>query len=378
MPVHYVIAHPVDPVSPVEGGAVRFVSNQVKALTLVGAGVTLLGAQHSASIIPPEKVDFVPIIKGRYDAFLFIRNLWFKLPFLKLPPDAVIEACRLDMLLPFIVWKPGNPKVLISDEPLYWVRVNWPRFYPVINRLYRAIEHWALKRIDAVATDQRTAGIFLERYPWAAKKVHTYLTASVDMDIFRPGDKQQARAAYGLPSDAFVILFVGRLARVKRLDLALQALMELRQQRPDAILVVAGQGEDGERIQDLASDLPPGAVVFVGEVAPAKVASVFQAADVLILCSVTEGSPLVVKEALACGVPVVSTAVGEVPSVINQPLLGAIAPDNAKGLAQALWRVASNPTSSSPAAIEARVTAIEPSSLLSLGKGFVRLASSLR
>jgi L-malate glycosyltransferase len=378
MPVHYVIAHPVDPVNPVEGGAVRFVSNQVKALKLAGAGVTLLGVQHAEFDEPLDEITFVPIIKGKYDANLFIRNLWFRLPFLKLPPEAIIEACRLDMLLPFIVWKPKNPKVLISDEPLYWVRVNWPRFYPLINRIYRAIEHWSLKRIDAVATDKRTAGIFLERYPWAEKKIHTYLTASVDMDVFTPGNKLEARASYDIPQDAFVVLFVGRIARVKRLDLAIEALKVLRAGKPEAILVVAGQGEDGERVRHAATSLPPEAVLFLGEIPPHRVASVLQTADVLILCSVTEGSPLVVKEALACGVPVVSTNVGEVPSVIDAPVLGEIAPETPEGLAQALLRIANDPSSSSTAAIEARVSAIEPSSLKALGQGFVRLAETLR
>jgi len=119
------------------------------------------------------------------------------------------------------------------------------------------------------------------------------LPCGVDLALFRPGSKEAARATLGLDPDRPLIAWVGADRPEKRLGLARAAIARLRRDVPEAtLLVVAG--------------LPH-----------ARVPTYLQAADVLLVTSKREGGPLVVKEALACDRPVISTDVGDVRALIS-------------------------------------------------------------
>jgi teichuronic acid biosynthesis glycosyltransferase TuaC len=117
------------------------------------------------------------------------------------------------------------------------------------------------------------------------------IPGGVDLDLFKPLSKKEAREALKLPQDRYLVLFGGRIqhpdAPRKRYDLARQAVDHLRSQY-DVDLVVT---------RDVPHDVMP---------------LYMNACDVLLLTSLHEGSPTVVKEALACNLPVVSVAVGDV------------------------------------------------------------------
>jgi glycosyltransferase involved in cell wall biosynthesis len=92
---------------------------------------------------------------------------------------------------------------------------------------------------------------------------------------------------------------------------------------PNSRLIIVGDGERAALVVSQASRMHN--VTFVGAVPPGAVPLYLNAADVLALCSLEEGSPTVVKEALACGLPVVSTDVGDVRQVLaRDPCLGTI------------------------------------------------------
>lgn len=111
----------------------------------------------------------------------------------------------------------------------------------------------------------------------------------IDLELFRPMDRQEARARLGWSSDRPVVLVSGQSdGPVKRLDLAQAVVEEARQQVPELSL-------------HLLRGVPPQDVPLH-----------LNAADVLLLTSQHEGSPNIVKEALACNVAVVSVDVGDV------------------------------------------------------------------
>ncbi len=119
------------------------------------------------------------------------------------------------------------------------------------------------------------------------------LPCGVDTDLFQPMPSVEARAALGLPRTAPLVLFVGMPRRPeKRFNLVEAAVARLREKQPDAQLVVA-ESEPHERIP-----------------------LYMNACDVLILASTAEGSPMVIKEAMACNLPIVSAPVGDVEAVI--------------------------------------------------------------
>lgn len=117
----------------------------------------------------------------------------------------------------------------------------------------------------------------------------------VDTEIFAPGDQAAARAVLNIATDAKLVLFVGRFVEKKGLHLLRQAA----QSRPTVLFAFAGWGHLDPSAWDLAN-----VRVFAGRHG-ASLAQLYQAADLFALPSVGEGFPLVVQEAMACGLPVI-------------------------------------------------------------------------
>jgi teichuronic acid biosynthesis glycosyltransferase TuaC len=122
------------------------------------------------------------------------------------------------------------------------------------------------------------------------------------------------------------ILFVGLLVPVKNVDLLLRAYARLRGQL-DMPLTIAGDGVLRPNLEELAAELGIADTVhFLGYRSRGEVASLMQRARFLALPSSSEGYPLVVAEALACGTPVVASRVGGIPEILVSPLAGTLIP----------------------------------------------------
>jgi glycosyltransferase involved in cell wall biosynthesis len=125
---------------------------------------------------------------------------------------------------------------------------------------------------------------------WWKRGVVTILPTGVDPEVFRPTPRSLARRRLGWSDQERVALFnAGHDALVKRLDLAQAAVACARREVPAVRLEILD-----------------------GNVAPALMPDLMNAADCLLLTSVSEGSPTVIQEALACNLPIVSVAVGDI------------------------------------------------------------------
>jgi glycosyltransferase involved in cell wall biosynthesis len=130
----------------------------------------------------------------------------------------------------------------------------------------------------------------LQDHLWWRKNVSVVLPSGVNLDVFRPMPKRQAREQLGYPSDRHIVLFSqGNSPRNKGRALALAGVQ------------AAERAIGSIRL-----------VILDGRVPPDQVPVFLNAADCLLVTSDAEGSPNVVKEALACNVPVVSVDVGDV------------------------------------------------------------------
>lgn len=149
------------------------------------------------------------------------------------------------------------------------------------------LSRWTSRRVThTIATSTRVAA--------ALRSCRiTILPCGVDTDLFCPMDRGEARRVLGLPAAGPLVLFVGDPRPEKRLPLIRAAFELLRARVPGAQLLLV-HDEPRERIP-----------VYMN------------ACDVLVLASVAEGSPMVVREALACNLPVVSTDVGDVKELIS-------------------------------------------------------------
>src|SRR3569623_363241 len=164
----------------------------------------------------------------------------------------------------------------------------------------------------------------------------------VDSERFRPIAKQTARESLGLPADVPVIITVGGLVERKGFHRVMEVLPNLRLKFPDTrYLIVGGASAEGDwetRLKALAARLKlSDAVHFLGPLPPEDLHVPLSAADVFVLSTRYEGWANVLLEAMACGLPVVTTDVGGNREVVCNEKLGTIVPfGNAEALAQAL------------------------------------------
>lgn len=151
------------------------------------------------------------------------------------------------------------------------------------------------------------------------------LPTAVNTGLFKPRDKLEARLMLGVPQDAMVICFVGRLAFVKGIPLMLEALKIITQKNPDARLLLVGDGEERQNLLRQVESLElDHHVLFLGNVQPSQVAVAIAAADVCVVSSYTEGFSCAMVEQVACGRPIVSTHVSGAQDLITDGVNGYI------------------------------------------------------
>jgi D-inositol-3-phosphate glycosyltransferase len=172
------------------------------------------------------------------------------------------------------------------------------------------------------------------------------IPGGVDLNRFSPMPRGQARAALGLAPNQKILLFVGRIQRLKGLEVLVRAFARLGDL--DArLLVVGGQpGTSPEsreiaRLQHLVAKLGiEDRAGFVGAVAHEQLPLYYAAADVTVMPSSYESFGLVAVESLACGTPVVATRVGGLTSIVHDGETGLLVPwRDAQMFAESLRRV---------------------------------------
>ncbi len=190
------------------------------------------------------------------------------------------------------------------------------------HALPRRMMRWAAKRANAsIAVSAALAGAM--RAHGIVSESMTVLRNGVDLDCFQCLPQAAARAELGWP-EAPTLISVGNLIEGKGHRLAIEALASL----PDFRLCVVGSGPDDEALKSLARRLGVAQrVELCGRVAQDRMSLRYSAADILVLPSLREGAPNVVLEAMACGTPVVATAVGGIPELVSEPVAGRLMAD---------------------------------------------------
>lgn len=160
----------------------------------------------------------------------------------------------------------------------------------------------------------------------------TVLRNGVDLQAFRIMDREALRAKNGLKN--FVLASVGLLIERKGHHFVIEALKDI----PGATLLIAGSGPDRQSLESLAASLGvSGRVRFLGNLDQASLCEMYNCADALVLASSREGWANVLLEAMACGTPVLGTAVWGTPEVIAQPEAGRLLKNrDAKSIVEAV------------------------------------------
>jgi glycosyltransferase involved in cell wall biosynthesis len=129
-------------------------------------------------------------------------------------------------------------------------------------------------------------------------------------------------------ADRISVMAIGRLVRVKRYDLFLRAIAAARQQVPSICGVLVGDGPERAPLEHLAAELNLKSehLTFLGR--RSDVPQLLRSAEMLVLCSTHEGFPNVILEAMAAGVPTVTTPVGDVAEIVENGRSGIVVPAN--------------------------------------------------
>jgi glycosyltransferase involved in cell wall biosynthesis len=203
-----------------------------------------------------------------------------------------------------------SPRGMLQPDAVAHHRVLKAIAYRAVER--RHVERATLLHATSDAEARALAGI--------GPRV-VMLANGVDAPVVSADRIARVRQTFGVPSDADVVLFLGRLHPIKRLDLLADAFAQLRRGGRRATLVIAGPDEAGyrRRIQPLFRDVADD-VRWVGGVDEDDKWALLAASRALIQCSDSESFGLAVAEALAAGVPVVVTDRGAWPQL---PAVGA-------------------------------------------------------
>jgi glycosyltransferase involved in cell wall biosynthesis len=199
--------------------------------------------------------------------------------------------------------------------------------------LYERIERRVFYAAAHAFTVRQTA---VERYrvlyPDIADRI-SFLPTWVDTSVFMPPSdtadraRQRAklRADLGLADSIRILTSVGRLDKQKDPLLLVRAFAEARRSYPDLHLVLIGDGVLRAEVENACHSLDlTGHVSLLGVMRPADMVGVLTGSDLFALSSAYEGMPIAVLEALATGLPVVSTNVGEIPLVVHNGVSGQI------------------------------------------------------
>jgi len=325
--IKLVLAYPTDPNVEVMGGMNRYIRFLLRQSLKRGAQVEFLGVKLGKKELDYDSdFTFIPIINGNDTWWKYLLVSFFRVPFLKFEADEIIHSGRLFFLLPYILFHPKNSKVLTSDQPRPAAYLACPKpVYYILSAIYSPLESFMVKRVTAVISARHV----LEKY-W--KKRYPHLThiflerispaVGVDVDTFRPLNKSETRALLKINPLSKVILFVGRLSKIKGIDFLIDAFTEFCQNEPDAFFIIVGRGEDRGKLKNYADGQPvKERILFLGEKRGKELINIYNCADVLVIGSYAEGNSGALREALACGIPIVSMDVGDAKEIINESLL---------------------------------------------------------
>ncbi|MEL7068995.1 MAG: glycosyltransferase family 4 protein [Cyanobacteria bacterium J06581_3] len=232
---------------------------------------------------------------------------------------------RLEPAFAALKWQ-GNKLLYVANDLYKKVKASsqdkstlWQKF----PQLYFALEKALIKQFDSILyCTSESLQFYKDQHPAVADRI-SHVRNTVDDEMFYPlsGSQQEASRKtlakeLNLPEETRFLLFAGRLHPQKDPLLLLQSLAALK--GSTAHLLIAGEGELMPAIrQEIARLNLAGRVTLLGSVNQSRLLELYHIASAFVLTSLYEGMPIVALEALACGVPLITTRAGDTANLIT-------------------------------------------------------------
>ncbi len=236
-----------------------------------------------------------------------IPALWFKLKFPRVKYLLTLQSGDTDWFIWLRTW--------------FW--------YPLYKMIYT--------RPDHIQVISRWLAARARRYGYQGEI--SLLPNGVDLDKFKPVEnltqKKALRRELNLPLEDKIIFTSSRLAKKNNLAVLIQAVKLLSEQNLPVRLVVAGAGPLEKRLKNLVNKINLGhQVVFLNHLSHDKLTAYYQAADIFVRPSLSEGQGISFLEAMACGLPVIASPVGGIVDFLTDRKTGLFCqPDDPRALA---------------------------------------------
>lgn len=350
---------------PVMGGGETQARLLAEGLVACGHSVVILTRRSDASLLPYEKYGNVDVHRlapfggGQLKKWGLVFSAFPKLIQLRNQYDLIfVSGYRIIGLTAVLVAKLLRKRVILKADSQgemsgEFFRDGLQKFGAsptwFLFKIFLAFRNFVLKKADAfsaismeIASEWTSSGI-------PANKVYL-IPNSVDTARFtppEPGQKLLLREQLGLPREAVIAIYTGRLVSYKGLPLLTRVWNDIRNKHTNAILVLAGTGgldihNCEQELRDfVASNQMEQSVRFTGAVQ--NISEYLQASDYFVFPTENDAFPSSVVEAMACGLPVIATPVGAIPSIITHEDNGLlIEPGNREQLFRALDVMTSN------------------------------------
>jgi glycosyltransferase involved in cell wall biosynthesis len=227
-----------------------------------------------------------------------------------------------------------------TESPLLISRY---RFASLFSSAFDRFFFWSLARkarcILAAADGQAISALKEKSYGYLADRHVRSFPTRVDTSIFLPDTSRSARNEFALALDATLVVTSGRIHWAKGWHFLLEAFELFLKSVPNAMLVFVGDGPDRKRLEESAAEKNLGARILVtGYLTSKSVAGYLQAADLFVMGSLKEGWSTALLEALACGLPSVTTRFSSADSIVKNGINGYVVERDPKLFSDAMRR----------------------------------------
>jgi glycosyltransferase involved in cell wall biosynthesis len=244
--------------------------------------------------------------------------------------------------------------------------------------VYALLQRFTLYLPDHLVPVSRRMGRQIAAYPGMKASRVTAIQNAIDCESFYlPDQRDDCRSEFGLAPESLVIGYMGRIEKMKRLDLLLHAFVPVLARHPQARLMIIGEGKLNTELDAIAARLGVShAVIWTGF--RQDIARLLAAMDVYVQPSTNEGLSLSILEAMAAGKPVIATDVGAAREVITDRQTGILVRSGStSAISAAIMELLNHPQKRSALAQAGRNRVVRQFGVQQMVDGYLRVYNAL-